>query len=111
MDFQWNAAKGKLFAKNVQFKYAAIYLAQANRIRPDDADIRHQLAAAYLESRQQDQVLSTIPEAKTADEFYLRASAYYISHQFPEADSESEKGLAWRQRILTSSCSALASCS
>ncbi len=93
-DFQWNAAIGQLFAKNAQFKYAAIYLGQANRIRPEDSDIRHQLAVAYLESRQPDQVLSTIPEAKTGDDFYLRASAYYISHQFPEADRESEQGLA-----------------
>ena len=92
-DFQWNAAIGQLFLKNTQPREAAVYLDKACLIRPDDAEIRRQLAAAYLQSDQPEQVLSTVREAKTPEDHYLRASAYYLSHRFPEADQESEQAL------------------
>lgn len=92
-DFQWSAAVGQLFLQKAQPRDAAFYLLQASRIRPDAVEIRHQLAAAYLESGQPDEVLSTIGEPKTSDDHYLRASAYYISHRYPEADQESELAL------------------
>jgi tetratricopeptide (TPR) repeat protein len=93
-DFQWNAAIGQLFLAKGQPKEAAPYLLQASRVRPEDAEIRHQLALAYLESGQADEVLETIPKAETSDDHYLRASAYYIAHRFPEADQESQLALA-----------------
>jgi tetratricopeptide (TPR) repeat protein len=93
-DSQWSAAIGQLFLKNIQPRDAAIYLQKANLVRPDNDEIRHQLAVAYLESRQAKQVLETIKEPKTADDHYLRGSAYYLDHRFPEADQESELALA-----------------
>jgi len=92
-DFQWNAGVGQLFFQNTQFRDAIVYLAHACQMRPQDAGIRNQLGLAYLESRQPDLVLSTIVEPKTSDDYYLRASAYYTSHRFAEADSESETAL------------------
>ena len=92
-DFQWNTAIGQLFLKNAQPREAAVYLGKACLIRPEDAEICRQLAAAYLQSNQPEQVLSTIREAKTPEDHYLRASAYYLSHRFPEADQESEQAL------------------
>jgi len=92
-DFQWSAAVGQLFLQKAQPKDAAFYLLQASRIRPDDVDIRHRLAGAYLESGQAEEVLSTVGEPKTSDDHYLRASAYYLSHRFSEADQESALAL------------------
>jgi tetratricopeptide (TPR) repeat protein len=93
-DFQWNSAVGLLFLKNNQPKDAAVYFRTASVIRSDDAEIRRQLALAYLESREPGQVLNTIDQPKTADDHYLRGSAYYMDHRFPEADQESEQALA-----------------
>ncbi len=92
-DFQWSAAVGQLFLKKGEPNDAAFYLLQATRSRPDDVEIRHQLAAAYLESGQPDEVISIIGDPNTSDDHYLRASAYYLSHRFPEADQESELAL------------------
>ena len=93
-DFQWNAAVGQLFLQNAQAKDAALYLLAANRIRPDDIEIRHQLALTYLQSGEADEVLNVIGEPKTSDDHYLRASAYYASHRFEKADKESELAVA-----------------
>jgi protein O-GlcNAc transferase len=93
-DPKWNTAIGELFLRNGQPKDAVIYFREAGRSRPDDTDIRHQLAVAYLESGEPEQVLSTIGEPHTADDHYLRASADYLSHRFPEADQESELALS-----------------
>jgi len=92
-DSQWCAAIGQLFLGKDQPKDAVPYLHRALRSRPDDAELRHQLAIAYLQSGQPDEVLLTIGEAKTSDDHYLRASAYYLSHQFAEADKESQQAL------------------
>ena len=93
-DFQWIAAIGQLFIKNAQPADAAVYLHKARSLRPGDAEISHQLAIAYLKSGQPDEALSTITDPKTAEEHYLRASAYYVSHRFPEADNESEVAMS-----------------
>jgi Flp pilus assembly protein TadD len=93
-DPRWNTAVGELFLRNGQPKDAVIYFRGASQIRPDDTEIRHQLAVAYLESGEPEQVLSTIGEPHTADDHYLRASAHYLSHSFPEADQESELALS-----------------
>ena len=93
-DFQWNAALGQLFLKNAQPRDAATYFLSASRVRPDDIEIRHQLGLAYLASGQASQVLDLIAEPKTADDHYLRGSALYLEHRFPEADQESERALA-----------------
>ena len=93
-DFQWNAALGQLFFRNAQPGDAATYLRSANLLRPEDIEIRHQLALAYLASGKAAQVLDLIAEAKTADDHYLRGSAFYLDHRFPEADQESDAALA-----------------
>ena len=92
-DPEWCAAIGQLFSKADHPKDAAPYLQRAFRTRPDDAGLRHQLAAAYLQAGQPDDVLLTISEPKTSDDYYLRASAFYLSHRFPESDRESEEAL------------------
>jgi tetratricopeptide (TPR) repeat protein len=109
-DFQWNAGVGQLFLKNAAPKDAAVYLGQASRMRPDDHEIGHQLALAYLGSGQPQPVLDMVREPKTAEEHYLRGSAYYLDHRFEEADQESEaaltldsenpRALALRTRLL-----------
>ena len=93
IDSQWCAAIGQLFLQSNQPKNAVPYLQRALRSRPDDAELRHQLAVAYLQSGRPDEVLLTIGEPKTSDDHYLCASAYYLSHRFPEADSESQEAL------------------
>lgn len=92
-DFQWNAALGQLFLKHAQPKDAAIYLRSASLIRPNDIEVRHQLAVAYLAYGEADKVLDTIGEPKTSEDHYLRGSACYLAHRFPEADQESEQAL------------------
>ncbi|MGA8152991.1 MAG: tetratricopeptide repeat protein [Terriglobales bacterium] len=93
-DFEWSAAVGQLFLKNSQAGDAAVYLGEANRIRPGVVEICHQLAEAYLESGHPDQVLEIIPEGKTYEDHYLRGSAFYLDHRFEDADRESEAALA-----------------
>ena len=93
-DYQWNAAIGQLFLKNAQPRDAVAYLREAALIHPDDAEIRRQLAMAYLASREPKRVLDMIKEPKTGDDHYLRGSAYYLDHRFVEADQESEQALA-----------------
>ncbi|MGC2185080.1 MAG: tetratricopeptide repeat protein [Terriglobales bacterium] len=93
-DFQWNAALGQLFLKNAQPRDAATYFRAASLVRPGDIEIRHQLGLAYLASGQASQVLDLIAEPKTADDHYLRGSAFYLDHRFSDADQESEQALA-----------------
>ena len=92
-DFQWNAALGQEFLKHAQPKDALPYLRAANMARPDDAAVRKQLATAYLGCRQPEAVLELINGPTTADEHYLRASAFYQAHRFPDADQESDAAL------------------
>jgi len=93
-DFQWNAAVGQLFLQNALPKQAASYLLVANRIHPNDPETRHQLALVCLQSGQADEVLNLIADPKTSDDYYLRASSYYASRRFEQADKESETALA-----------------
>ena len=58
----------------------------ASTLRPDDAELRHQLGLAYLASGDAKAVLDLISPPKTSDDHYLRGSAYYLQHDFPEAD-------------------------
>lgn len=92
-DFQWNAALGQIFLKQAQANDALPYLRAANTARPDDAHVRNQLATAYLGVRQPEAVLELIKTPTTADEHYLRASAFYQAHRFPDADQESDAAL------------------
>jgi tetratricopeptide (TPR) repeat protein len=92
-DSQWNAALGQEFLKNAQPNDALPYLRAANVARPDDADLRNQLATAYLASRQPEALLNLIKTPTTADEHYLRGSAFYQARRFPEADAESDAAL------------------
>jgi tetratricopeptide (TPR) repeat protein len=92
-DFQWNIAIGELFLKAGMPRDAAVYLHQASLLRPDDAESRRQLAAAYLQSHESDKVLDTITVPTSADDHYLRASAYYTAGRFTDADLESNLAL------------------
>ena len=92
-DFQWNAALGQEFLKHAQAKDALPYLRAANVTRPDDVDVRNQLATAYLGVRQPDAVWELIKAPATADEHYLRATAFYQAHRFTDADAESDAAL------------------
>ena len=58
-----------------------------------DESVRNQLAAAYLALRQPEKVLELIKDASTADEHYLRGSAFYQAHRFTDADAESDAAL------------------
>jgi tetratricopeptide (TPR) repeat protein len=89
-DFQWNAALGLEFLKHAQPNDALPYLRAANTARPADNDVRNQLATAYLAARQPDAVLDLVKAPTTADEYYLRASAFYQAHRFADADQESD---------------------
>jgi len=92
-DFQWNAALGQQFLKHAQPSDALPYLRAANAAHPDDAGVRNQLATAYLASRQPDAVWELIKAPATAEENYLRASAFYQAHRFTDADAESDAAL------------------
>ncbi|HZS98970.1 MAG TPA: tetratricopeptide repeat protein [Terriglobales bacterium] len=92
-DFQWNASIGQEFLKHAQPQDAVPYLRAANAARPADDGVRNQLATAYLASRQPENVLELIQEAKTAEDHYLRGSAFYQAHRFPDADAESDAAL------------------
>jgi len=92
-NFQWNAALGQEFLKHAQPKDALPYLRAANAARPDNTDVRTQLATAYLGVRQPDAVLELVETPTTADEHYLRASAFYQAHRLPDADQESDAAL------------------
>jgi tetratricopeptide (TPR) repeat protein len=93
-DVQWNTAVGQLFFKNAHPEDAVVYFRQAHLIRPADPGIRRQLAGAYLASGEPQRVLDLLQEPKTDEEHYLRGSAYYLNHQYPDADRESELALA-----------------
>jgi tetratricopeptide (TPR) repeat protein len=92
-DFQWNAAIGQEFLRHAQPTDALPYLRAANLIHPADEGVRDQLATAYLASRQPASVWELIKEPKTADEHYLRGSAFYQAHRFTDADEESDAAL------------------
>ena len=55
--------------------------------------MRTQLATAYLGVRQPDAVLELVKTPTTAEEHYLRASAFYQAHRLPDADQESDAAL------------------
>lgn len=93
-NFQWNAAVGDLFLKNAQPKEATSYLSAAHVANPGDSEIRQKLALAYLSAGDGAQVLQLIGDPKTGIDHYLRGSAYYLDHNFPEADRESEAALS-----------------
>jgi tetratricopeptide (TPR) repeat protein len=92
-DAQWCAAIGQLLLKADHAKDAIPYLQRSFRGRTNDIALRHELAVAYLQAGEADEVLLTIPDPKTSDDYYLRGSAYYLSHRFPEADRESQQAL------------------
>lgn len=92
-DVQWNAAIGQQFLDHAQPEDALPYLRTANALRPGDESIRKQLATTYLALHQVDRVLELIGDANTADEHYLRGSAFYQAHRFSDADAESDAAL------------------
>ena len=93
-DPQWSAAIGQLFLKNGQPKDAAVYL-RAGQYWPirrtSSFATNWRLLICNLASPAQ--VLELIAEPKTADDHYLRGSAYYLDHHFEDADRESDAAL------------------
>jgi tetratricopeptide (TPR) repeat protein len=85
-DPAWHAAVGRLFLENGQPGDAVLYLAEALRAQPSLAEVRHQLALAQLQSRDPSGALETISNPSAAEDFYLRASAFYAMHRPVEAD-------------------------
>lgn len=92
-DFQWNVAIGRLFLRHAQPSEATVYLRAGNLIHPEAEDVRDQLATAYLSARKPENVLDLINDPKTADDHFLRGSAFYQAHRFTDADVESDAAL------------------
>ena len=82
----WHGAVGRLFLDNGQPGDAVPYLAASLRAQPSLAEVRRQLALAQLQSRDPAGTLETISNPSAAEDFYLRASAFYTMHQPVEAD-------------------------
>ncbi len=92
-DPQWNTSMGRLFLEHGEPRDAVPYLVEALRLSSGQAKIRRQLAAAYLQLREPDLVLATLPTASSADDHYLRSSALYLSQRWRAAEEESKLAL------------------
>jgi tetratricopeptide (TPR) repeat protein len=93
VDPQWQAAVGKLFFENRQPRDAVPYLAEALRAQPSLDDVRRQLAVAQLQSRNSADALETMSNPTSAEDFYLRGSAFYAMHRPVEADDACRQAL------------------
>jgi tetratricopeptide (TPR) repeat protein len=93
VDAEWQAAVGKLFFDNHQPRDAVPYLAEALQAQPSLDDVRRQLAVAQLQSRDPAGTLETMSNPTSAEDFYLRASAFYALHQPVEADDACRQAL------------------
>ena len=85
-DWEWRAAVGRLFLENHQPRDAVPYLAEALQAQPSVDEIRRQLAVAQLQSQDPAGALETISNPSAAEDFYLRASAFYALRRVLEAD-------------------------
>jgi len=85
-DAEWQADIGKLFLDHRQPADAVQYLTEALRVRPSRDEVRRQLALAQLQSHNPVGALETISKPSGAEDFYLRASAFYATHRLVEAD-------------------------
>jgi protein O-GlcNAc transferase len=94
-DFQWNVSIGQLFLQHAQPLDAALYLGTANRMRPADEDLRDQLASAYVDGNQPTNALDVIKDPTSAEDHYLRGSAFYELRRFEDADTESDAALSF----------------
>jgi tetratricopeptide (TPR) repeat protein len=92
-DGAWQASVGRLFLESGHPQDAAPLLEDALRVQHSSEEVRHLLASAYLESQQPDLALSLIPVAKTAEEHFLRGSAFLVQRKLTEADSEAGAAL------------------
>jgi len=89
----WRAAVGQLFLEHGQPREAAAHLEEALRIRPDSAQFRRLLAKARLGSQDPEGALAVLKSPESAEDHYLKASAYYLLHRLTEADQESRRAL------------------
>jgi Flp pilus assembly protein TadD len=95
-DAAWQGSVGGLFLESGHPQDAVPFLEHALKLQPASADVRHLLASAYVQSRQPDLALSLIPSAKTAEEHFLRGSAFLVKRKLADADSEA--GAALREK-------------
>ena len=92
-DANWNAAVGRLFINAREPQEAITYLAAAYHLDSGNADVRRELAGAYLASRQPELTLEVIDNPISGEDHYLRGSAYFSRHQIPEAEQECSRCL------------------
>lgn len=90
-DAQWNASIGRLFLESGSPQDAAFYLQAAldlDRTGQASLALRRDLALAFVESKEPDSALALIKNPATAEDHYLRASAYYVMHRLADAQQE-----------------------
>ena len=93
-DPQWLAAVGQLFLDRSQPRDAIPYLAGALKAQPSLDKFRRQLARAEMQSHDPQAVLNTIARPASAEDYYLRASAFYALHRLVKADEACRQALA-----------------
>jgi tetratricopeptide (TPR) repeat protein len=92
-DAAWRKSVGGLFLQYRQPREAIVHLSEAARLEPDSAEIRRQLAAAYIEAGDPGRALALLETGTEAEDHYMAASAYLVLHRLPEADRESRLAL------------------
>jgi len=93
-DPKWVGAVGQLFLEKGQTQIAVPFLREASKLQPAQDDFRRQLALAELRSHAPGEVLETIQNPTSAEDYYLRASAFYAMHRPLEADEACRQALA-----------------
>ena len=93
-DAAWQTNVGRLFLEHHQSRAAQPHLEEALRLDPGSAEARRLLAAARLDLREPAAALEALPSAATAEDHYLRASAFYFLRRYRESHEECETALA-----------------
>jgi Tfp pilus assembly protein PilF len=92
-DANWNASVGHLLVKAGEPKEAIGYLSSALHLDPGNADLRHELAGAYLANHHPELALELISNPASAEDHYLRGRAYFSQQHMQEAEQESSRCL------------------
>lgn len=93
-DPAWRTSVGRIFLEHHQSREALTHLQEALRIEPGTAETRRLLAAAHLDLREPAAALEALPSPATAEDHYLRASAFYFLRRYREAHEEASAALA-----------------
>jgi superkiller protein 3 len=92
-DANWNASVGHLLVNAGEPKEAIGYVSSALRLDPGNADLRRELAGAYLTNHHPELALELISNPDSAEDHYLRGSAYFSQQHMPQAEQESSRCL------------------